>query len=379
MSVTINVNGLTLCHRGSGGISQNTMPDVCKTPSNGVPVPFQNVAYSSDLDNGTTSVFADGGNMIANYGSIFAKSIMDEGGSMGGVVSGTNLAEAEWITHSFDVFFEGKPACRLTDKMFMNHRNTVNMAGEWQKDLSPELVEKICEAICKCRKQVMPPTAADTEEALSDAVDAVRGVKDMSAEKNSNVGNVHRRQACFAEQFNASGIPWYGTKPNDMQVLTEVPYQNGTQVLLSGTARTTGPGMTGPTAPASVVRALSVARGAPGTVTIWDMVVLKNGNLPANFDNVDKIVEIKFAGDKLTPNQTKALKDERVEDKFLRVDEEDCMCDEKEEEERQQREELMKKFLDNLLKYLKMMPFPGPRGLPGPGPMPIPEPVPIPL
>ncbi|ECW3532207.1 DUF4150 domain-containing protein [Salmonella enterica] len=70
-------------------------------------------------------------------GSQFARSVLDEAGSMGGVISGTNKAETEWISHSFDVFFEGKPACRLTDKLFMNHRNTMNMAGLMQDYLPP--------------------------------------------------------------------------------------------------------------------------------------------------------------------------------------------------------------------------------------------------
>ncbi|MGT0250429.1 DUF4150 domain-containing protein [Burkholderia pyrrocinia] len=156
MAITINVNGLTLCHRGSGGVSDNTLPDVCKTPGNGVPVPYQNEAHSRDLVKGTTSVFADGGNMVANYGSQFSKSIFDEAGSMGGVVSGTHLAETDWITHSFDVKFEGKAACRLTDKLFMNHRNTVNMAGLRQRDLpedEQELLDELCKMACECLKE----------------------------------------------------------------------------------------------------------------------------------------------------------------------------------------------------------------------------------
>ncbi|EHI7817663.1 DUF4150 domain-containing protein [Salmonella enterica] len=68
MAITININGLTLCHKGSGGVSHNTMPDVCKTPPFGVPVSYENEAYSADLVKGTVSVFADGGNMIANMG-----------------------------------------------------------------------------------------------------------------------------------------------------------------------------------------------------------------------------------------------------------------------------------------------------------------------
>lgn len=97
-----------------------------------MPIPYPNIAMSSDLTKGTTTVKADGGNMCANYGSEFSKSTGDEAGSVGGVASSTFIKEAAWITFSFDVKLEGKAACRLTDKMFHNHRNTVNMAGEIQ-------------------------------------------------------------------------------------------------------------------------------------------------------------------------------------------------------------------------------------------------------
>lgn len=73
---------------------------------------------------------------------------------MGGVISGTNKAEAEWISHSFDVFFEKKPACRLTDKMWMNHRNTVSMAGLCQPDLSDDdLHNEICKKARDCYEE----------------------------------------------------------------------------------------------------------------------------------------------------------------------------------------------------------------------------------
>ncbi|WP_080412541.1 DUF4150 domain-containing protein [Burkholderia ubonensis] len=157
MAITINVNGLSLCHRGSGGVTHNTMPDVCKTPGNGTPVPYQNEAYSRDLVKGTTTVVADGRNSIANYGSQFARSVFDEAGSMGGITSGTNMAEADWISHSFDVLIEGKPACRLTDKMFMNHRNTINLAGESQDNLpQDELTKELCEMACECWNKHKP-------------------------------------------------------------------------------------------------------------------------------------------------------------------------------------------------------------------------------
>lgn len=167
MTVTITVNGLTLTHRGSGGVSRNTLPDVCRTPPYGVPVAYSNTAYSRDLAQGTTTVFADGGNMIANYGSIFAISTGDEPGSMGGVRSGTFVAEADWITHSLDVYFEGKGACRLTDKMYMNHRNTVNMAGEHEIDLKGRR-KGLQDWVCECQDEVKPAKNDGTLKTCTD-------------------------------------------------------------------------------------------------------------------------------------------------------------------------------------------------------------------
>ena len=165
MTVSSNINGLTLCHKGSDGVTRNTLPDVCKTPDKGLLLPYCNEACSRDLVKGTTSVFADGHMSIAKYGSQFHKSIYDEAGSMGGVASGTNKAEADWITHSFDVFFEGKPACRLTDKMFMNHRNTVNMAGLEQRDLpqsDQDFYDELCRMACECLAQKGSMTQGQT-------------------------------------------------------------------------------------------------------------------------------------------------------------------------------------------------------------------------
>jgi hypothetical protein len=159
MPVTININNLSLVHKQSTGFSTASLPDVCKTPSPGgpVPLPYPNLALATDLAKGTTTVKADGGNMCANYGSEFAKSTGDEPGTVGGIASGTFIKEATWITFSFDVKFEGQGACRLTDKMFHNHQNTVNAGGAQNPPLSPEdekLVKCILE-MCKEDKAVV--------------------------------------------------------------------------------------------------------------------------------------------------------------------------------------------------------------------------------
>jgi len=134
--VTVNVNTISLVHKGSGGVATSAPPDVCKTPPVPVPVPYTNIAFSSDLAKGTKTITADGGNSAAIDGSEFSTSIGDEAGAAGGVASGVNTKEATWLTSSPDVFMEGQAACRLTDKMLMNKENTM-CAGEVQEPVAP--------------------------------------------------------------------------------------------------------------------------------------------------------------------------------------------------------------------------------------------------
>lgn len=131
MSISINVNDLTLAHKGCNGTATATIPDVCKTPSPGgpVPLPYPNIVLAADLAKGTKKIKVDGGQMAANKGSELSRSTGDEAGSVGGVTSSTFIKEATWMLYSFDVMLEGKNACRLTDKLFMNHQNTVCLGG----------------------------------------------------------------------------------------------------------------------------------------------------------------------------------------------------------------------------------------------------------
>lgn len=156
MSVTILVNGLTISHKGSGGYAQNSTPDVCKTPDKGIPIPYSIVSRVADLTGGTTTVGADGGNSIAIKGSAHARCTGDESGSMGGVVSGTNLAKSTWITYSPNVFSEGKNVCRKTDKLFMNNKNCISgTGGEYEVPLSvtDPILKELCKIFCEAREE----------------------------------------------------------------------------------------------------------------------------------------------------------------------------------------------------------------------------------
>jgi hypothetical protein len=125
MGVTVGVNKLSVVHKDSGGVTI-VFPDVCKTPTPAgpVPIPYPNIAKSSDTDKGSKKVTADG-NPLCLKDSNFSMSTGDEAGSAGGgVASSKNKGKAEFVNFSFDVKVEGKNVCRAFDPMLHNDKNT---------------------------------------------------------------------------------------------------------------------------------------------------------------------------------------------------------------------------------------------------------------
>ena len=128
MGVTVGVNNRTVVHKSSNGVSI-AFPDVCKTPAPPapfVPIPYPNVAKSSDTADGSTSVKMDG-NPIMLKSSNFSTSTGDEAGTAGGgMVSNTTKGKAEFINYSFDVKVEGKSVPRALDPMLHNKLSSPN-------------------------------------------------------------------------------------------------------------------------------------------------------------------------------------------------------------------------------------------------------------
>ena len=120
MAATTVVNGRTVVHKGSGGLS-TAFPDVCLTPLPGgvAPVPYPNVARSADLVRGSRTVRVDG-QPVALKDSAFGRSTGDEPGVRKGVISQEVMGEARFQNYSFDVKIEGRNACRLLDPMANN-------------------------------------------------------------------------------------------------------------------------------------------------------------------------------------------------------------------------------------------------------------------
>ncbi len=302
MPVTIKVNGVanSLVHKGSNGISSATIPDVCKTPTPGgpVPIPYPNISQSITLSKGTTTVKADGGMMIAIKGSEFSLSNGDEPGSIGGVKSSTFIKESTWILYSFDVKMDGQNACRLTDKKFQNHENTVDLAGVIQAPvvaaLGQETAEVVCTAVCDAKE--------------------------------------NGKQEDVAAAFSDKG-PLYTPKPGS-NILPEVSYQipaekgGAFKLLKSETGRTIG--KDGPVAPASMMRALNKAQElGPGNTVRWDLVQVVDPSKPASPSNVKNYIEIKFPPDDWTRNQKRAKSKMSKQDrkKLVLITPKKCGCE----------------------------------------------------
>jgi Domain of unknown function (DUF4150) len=125
MGVTVGVNNLSVVHKDSGGVTI-AFPDVCKTPSPGgpIPIPYPNIAQSSDTASGSKSVKVDG-NPVCLKDSNFKTSTGDEAGTAGGgVASNKTKGKAEFVNFSMDVKIEGKNVPRALDLMLHNDKNT---------------------------------------------------------------------------------------------------------------------------------------------------------------------------------------------------------------------------------------------------------------
>ena len=101
------------------------LPDVCLTPAppaGPIPIPYPNIGMSSDASQGPNTVKVE--NMTAMVkGAKYSRSSGDEAGTNGGVMSGVNMSESEFMLYSFDVEIEGNGVCRLGDPLFHNKKN----------------------------------------------------------------------------------------------------------------------------------------------------------------------------------------------------------------------------------------------------------------
>ena len=150
MSNNVGANGQSIVTKKSGG-TVVVFPDVCKTPTLGgpVPIPYPNTSKSDDLANGSTSVKINDVPACLKD-SNFSKSVGDQAGSVGGIMSNKTGGIAEPVNYSFDVKIEGKNVVRNFDLFVSNSSNTPP-SPVMQAPISPSFaIGKDAEDMAKC-------------------------------------------------------------------------------------------------------------------------------------------------------------------------------------------------------------------------------------
>ena len=156
MPSTVNCNKLTTVHASSTGVAMS-FPDVCKTPTPAgpIPIPYPNVAMSSDTDKGSKTVKVNK-NPIMLKSSNFRMSTGDEAGSAMGVASNKIKGKAMPINTSFDVKIDGKNVFRLGDPMQTNSgspSNAANLAVAQPPQPEGTFRSEECERVKKKREE----------------------------------------------------------------------------------------------------------------------------------------------------------------------------------------------------------------------------------
>src|ERR1700687_3751832 len=106
MGTSVGVNKLSIVNEDSSGVTI-AFPDVCKTPAPPappLPIPYPNIAQSTDTAKGTKKVKAEG-MPICVSDSNFSTSTGDEAGTLVGIISNKTKGKAEFVNYSFDVQF----------------------------------------------------------------------------------------------------------------------------------------------------------------------------------------------------------------------------------------------------------------------------------
>ena len=107
-------------------------PDVCKTPApppvGQIPIPYPNNAMLNQATNASTKVKFMSKEVVTLKSKI-PKSMGDEAGTLGGMVSGMNMGEITFKKGSSTVKIEGQPCIHLTSMTAHNGSNANAPAG----------------------------------------------------------------------------------------------------------------------------------------------------------------------------------------------------------------------------------------------------------
>lgn len=199
----VYANTRSVVHKGDSLTNVGAVPDVCKTPTPGgpIPIPYINVAFNRNLTKGTKKVRI-AGNSIAISKSKLSTSTGDEPGTLGGIVSGKFKGKMAWGTSSMNVKAEGKGVVRFMD-ITMHNGNTYNTAWTEIGNIAVTFDAYGDDTKCSvCKKSPDTHRAHETQEAaglcqqlvsrLTTRVEEVdRKIRDLAKESEDMTKKIH--------------------------------------------------------------------------------------------------------------------------------------------------------------------------------------------
>lgn len=96
------------------------VPDVCLTPPVPVPIPYQVVSFLNESIDTASTVHFSGNEAFIHNRSLISRTIGDEPGTQGGIITGTVSGICTSIQYSPDTYIEGNQLVRVNDLFFMN-------------------------------------------------------------------------------------------------------------------------------------------------------------------------------------------------------------------------------------------------------------------
>lgn len=191
MGQSVTANGRSILHKGHGMTHVCAVPDVCKTPSPGgpIPIPYVNLAMDSDLTDGAESVQIEG-NPVATISSKISTSSGDEPGSIGGIASSKFKGIAGWTFGSLDTKAEGHSLVRFNDPILHNG-NSYNTAFMNMGGVSPAAYGDDFKGPCKiCRQMPDKHRILDKKESNSKCLEILKIIREKAKTQENKLADL---------------------------------------------------------------------------------------------------------------------------------------------------------------------------------------------
>ncbi|CAM2007573.1 DUF4150 domain-containing protein [Acanthopleuribacter pedis] len=200
----VYANSRSVVHKGDSLTNVSAVPDVCKTPTPGgpIPIPYINVAFDRNLTKGTKKVRI-AGNSIAISKSKLSTSTGDEPGTLGGIVSGKFKGKMAWGTSSMNVKAEGKGVVRFMD-ITMHNGNTYNTA--WTQMGNPAVVTATAygdDTPCDvCGKDPLTHRTHETVSAAADCSKLLKKLEEQAEAVDKRISDLSIEAAAIGKKMD---------------------------------------------------------------------------------------------------------------------------------------------------------------------------------